>query len=172
MNFAHMLKKVRTESQMTQKGLALEVGVDQSRISAYENGEEIPNDVALNIISVLNSPRLSLAFSIERRSEVVNIPTPDNVNDDVVNVLDVVMEEAEEVLVAGKLLKKIIRNKKCRADFTDQEMDQVLELEEQIADLIPCIRLHFVRMAEAFDLDIKRLEQRMYLKFKRKHLID
>lgn len=172
MNFAHMLKKVRVENNVTQKYLALEVGVDQSRISAYENGEEIPNDVALNIIKVLNSPRLSLAYSGLRKSEVVNVPMPNNVNDDVVNVLDVVMEEAEEVLEAGKLLKKIIRNKKCREDFTDLEMERVLELEEQIADLIPCIKMHFVRMAEAFDLDIRRLEKRMYSKMKRKNLIN
>lgn len=171
MDFANMLKKIRLERSITQKLLALEVGVDQSRISAYENGEEIPNDVALNIINVLNSPRLSLAFSDLRKSDVVNIPMPSNINDDVVNVLDVVMEEAAEILEAGNSLKKVIRNKKCREDFTDQEMDDVLELEEQIADLIPCIKMHFVRMAEIFDLDISRLEKRMYAKMKRKKLI-
>ena len=171
MNFANMLKKIRVDRGFTQKFLAIEVGVDQSRISAYENGEDIPNDVALNIINVLNSPRLSLAFSDLRKSDVVNIPMPHNINDDVVNVLDVVMEEASEILEAGNSIKKIIRNKKSKSDFTEQEMEDVLELEEQIADLIPCIKMHFVRMAEVFDLDIGRLEKRMIMKFKKKKLL-
>lgn len=94
MSFAHILKETRKNNEMTQKTLALEVGIDQSRISAYERGEEIPNDIALNIIRVLYSPRLSLAFNDKRKSEVVNIPVPTNFNDDVVNVLDVVIEES------------------------------------------------------------------------------
>jgi transcriptional regulator with XRE-family HTH domain len=172
MSFAHILKEIRKTKNMTQRSLALEVGIDQSRISAYEAGEEIPNDIALNIIKVLNSPRLSLAFSDLRKSEVINIPTPTNINDDVVNVLDVVIEEAEELIVAGAALKRIIRNKKCEGDFTDIEMDEVLKLEEQIADLIPCLRIHFIRMAECFNLDISRLESRMFYKFKSKNLIN
>jgi len=172
MSFAHILKETRKNCDMTQKSLALEVGIDQSRISAYERGEEIPNDIALNIIRVLNSPRLSLAFSDKRKSEVINIPVPTNVNDDAVNVLDVVIEEAEELILAGRSLKKVIRNKKSKEDFTDFEIEDVLRLEEQIADLIPCLRLHFIRMAETFGLDIARLEKRMINKFKQKNLID
>jgi transcriptional regulator with XRE-family HTH domain len=172
MHFAHILKESRKNKKMTQKSLALEVGIDQSRISAYEAGEDIPNDIALNIIRILNSPRLSLAFSELRKSEVINIPVPTNINDDVVNVLDVVMEEAEELIVAGAALKKIIRNKKTPSDFSNIEMDEVLKLEEQIADLIPCLRVHFIRMAECFNLDISRLEKRMIQKFKSKNLLN
>ena len=172
MCYANMLKQVRKEREMSQKVLAIKVGIDQSRISAYESGEYIPNDIASNIARVLNSPRLRLAYSVETRSEVVNIPQLTNVNDDVVNVLDVVVEEAEEVVCAGTKLKKMIRNKKSRGDFTDIEMEEILKLEEQIADLIPCLRLHFVRMAEVFDLDIERLEKRMIMKLKRKKLLN
>lgn len=172
MCFGNMLKQVRTDNDMTQKVLANIVGVDQSRISAYENGEDIPNDIAINIIKALNSPRLTMALSSTRRGEVINIPSLTNVNEDVVNVLDVILEEAEEVLVAGKSLKKLIRNKKSRLDFTDIEMEKVMELEEQIADLLPCIRLHFVKMAEQFGLDIERVEKRMIMKLKRKKLLN
>lgn len=172
MCFGNMLKQVRNDNNMTQKTLAHMVGVDQSRISAYESGEIVPNDIAINIIKVLNSPRLTMALSSERKSEVVNIPSLNNVNENVVNVLDVVMEEAEEVLIAGKALKKIIRNKKNKEDFTNLEMEQVMILEEQIADLLPCVRLHFVTMAEVFGLDIGRIEKRMINKLKRKKLIN
>lgn len=171
MCFATKLREVRKERKMTQRTLANEVGVDQTRISAYESGEEVPSDIAINIIRVLNSPRLSLALSATKRSEVINIPILNNVNEEVVNVLDVVIEEADELITAGNKLKKIIRNKKSKEDFEDHEIEEVLKLEEQVADLIPCLRLHFVTMAETFDLDIDRLEKRMVMKYKRKKYI-
>jgi len=172
MSFADILRETRVKKSMTQKALAIKVGITQGRISDFEAGAEIPNDIAISIISVLNSPRLSLAFSQLRKSEVINIPIPTNINDDVVNVLDVVMEEAEELIEAGRLLKKIIRNKKSQDDFTAIELDEVFKLEEQIADLIPCMRLHFITMAETFNIDISRIEKRMLLKFKQKNLIN
>jgi len=172
MSFGHELRKVRKERNMTQLALASCVGVDQSRISAYESGEDVPGDIVSNLSRILNSPRLSVAYAAEKRVDVINIPTLVNVNEDVINVLDVVMEEAEEVLTAGKMLKKLIRNKKSKEDFTDMEMEKVLQYEEQIADLIPCLRLHFIRMAEVFDLDIKRVEQRMVMKLKRLNLLN
>lgn len=171
MSFANKLKETRKSKGFSQKELAFKVGVDQSRISAYEAGDDIPNDVAMNIIQVLNSPRLSLEYSSQMKSDVINMPTLNNVNEDVVNVLDVVMEEAEEVIDAGKKLKKLIRNKTSREDFTDFEFEEVLKLEEQVADLMPCLRLHFVVMAEVFDMNIERLEKRMIMKFKKKKLI-
>lgn len=172
MSFGHELKRVRKEHNMTQLALARCVGVDQSRISAYEAGEEVPGDIVSNLAKVLNSPRLSVAYAADKRVDVINIPTLVNANEDVVNVLDVVMEEAEEVLEAGKKLKKLIRNKRSKEDFTEIEMEKVFMYEEQIADLIPCIRLHFVRMAEVFDLDISRVEQRMIMKLKRLNLLN
>lgn len=172
MSFANVLREQRELAAVTQKQIAHAVGVDQSRISAYENGAEVPTDIAINIIKYLNSPRLSLALSADRRSEVINVPLPNRVNEDVVNVLDVVMEEAEEVLTAGRELKKMIRNKSSRSDLTDIEYNRMLQLEEQIADLVPCLRMHFVRMAEVFDLDIKRVESRLVLKFKQKKIMN
>ena len=172
MSFAHELKKVRKSQNMTQLVLASRIGIDQSRISAYESGEEVPGDLVASMAKVLNSPRLSVAYAADKRIDVINIPSLTNVNEDVVNVLDVVMEEAEELILAGKKLKKLIRNKKCRADFTEIEMDSILTYEEQIADMIPCIKLHFVRMAEVFDLDISRVEQKMIMKLKRLKLLN
>ncbi len=171
MCFANKLREVRKEKGFTQKSLAKEVGIDQSRVSAYEAGEDIPNDIIINIIKVLNSPRLTLEYASKMHSEVVNIPTLNNVNEDVVNVLDVVMEEAEEMIAAGRRLKKIIRNKRTRSDFEESELEEVLELEEQIADLIPCLRLHFITMSENFDFDIAKLEKRMEMKLREKNLL-
>lgn len=172
MYFAHELKKARRKMSFTQRELGVKVGVDQSRISSYESGEYVPSDIAASISRVLKSPRLRLALSSEVGADIVNIPPLMNVNEDVVNVLDVVIEEAEEVIIAGKRLKKMIRNKSSRLDFTEIEFDEVLELEEQIADLIPCVKLHFIRMVEVFDLDLTRVEKRMKSKLKRKKLIN
>lgn len=168
MSLPNILRAIRTESGFTQRQLANEVGVDQSRISAYENGEDIPADIAVNISRVLKSPRLKQAISISKKSQVVSVPILNNVNEDPVVILDSLIEEAEEMIEASKKLKKLIRNKKNHIDFTDMELDLVLELEEQIADIIPCTQLHFIRMAECYKIDLDRVESRMLMKLKKK----
>lgn len=172
MSLANILRQIRTEVGFTQRALANEVGVDQSRISAYERGEEIPADVAVNISRVLKSPRLKQAISIEKKSQVVCIPMLNNVNEDPVVIIDSLIEEAEELIESAIKLKKIIRNKKGPDDIEEFELEKIMNFEEQIADILPCTQLHFIRMAEIFKLDIGRLESKMLMKLKRKkHLI-
>ncbi|BEP28788.1 helix-turn-helix transcriptional regulator [Helicovermis profundi] len=171
MSFSDILKEVRKSKGITQLDLAGRVGVNQTRISAYESGEEVPFDLAINIMHVLNSPRLMMEYAYERNSEVINIPTLNNVNDDAATVIDVLIEESEELIVAAKQLKKIVRNKKGPDDINEFEMEEILRLEEQLADLFPCLRLQFIRMAEQYNLDISRVESKLLMKLKRKKLI-
>lgn len=172
MSLPNILKEIRKNAGFTQRTLANEVGVDQSRISAYERGEDIPADVAVNISRVLNSPRLKQAISFEKKSQVVCIPLLNNVNEDPVVIIDSLIEEAEELIESAIILKKLIRNKKGPEDIEPFELEKILDLEEQIADIIPCTQLHFIRMAEVFKLDIGRIENKMIMKLKKKkHLI-
>jgi transcriptional regulator with XRE-family HTH domain len=171
MSYGRVLKLERLKKGYTQEALGLLVGIDQSRISAFETGSEIPTDIASRISTLFNSPRLKLAYSIDYGCELISIPYLDCVNEDVATVIDVIIEESEEVVVAGKELKKLIRNKKSADELSAIEIERIFYLEEQIADLIPCLRLHFVLMAEVFDLDISKLERRLLMKFKNKKFI-
>jgi transcriptional regulator with XRE-family HTH domain len=171
MSYGRILKLERLKKGYTQEALGLLVGIDQSRISAFETGSEIPTDIAAKISTLFNSPRLKLAYSIDYGCELISIPYLDRVNEDVATVIDVIIEESEEVIIAGKELKKIVRNKKSADQLSTAEIERIFYLEEQIADLIPCLRLHFVLMAEVFDLDISKLERRLLTKFKEKRLI-
>ena len=166
-----ILKKIRTEAGLTQRQLANEIGIDQSRISAYENGEYIPADLAVSISRVLKSPRLKHEMSIDKKIQVLSIPILNNVNEDPVVIIDSLIEEANELIESSIALKKMIRNKRSALDLVAMEVEKILELEEQIADIIPCVQLHFVRMAECFALDLDRVEKRMLMKLKKKNYL-
>jgi len=99
------------------------------------------------------------------------MPFLNNVDDNEVVVLDAVIEEAQELIVNAMALKKIIRNKKSRDDFTLSEWECLVKCEEQIADLFPALKLHFVVMAEKFELDLERISLILKAKFKRKKYI-
>lgn len=171
MSYGRILKQERKKKGYSQEALGKVVGIDQSRISEFESGHEIPTDIAVKISNTLNSPRLKLAYTIDYGCELISIPYLDNVNEEVGTVIDVIIEESEEVVLAGKELKKLIRNKKSLDQLSPVELERVFYLEEQIADLIPCLRLHFVLMAEVFNLDIEKLEKRLFMKLKKKKLI-
>lgn len=166
-----ILKETRVNAGLTQRQLASKVNVAQCRISAYENGESIPNDIAIEISRALKSPRLRQAISYELRNQIISIPILNNVNDDPIVVLDSLVEEAGELIESSMKLKKLIRNKTSFENLTEVELEKIMSFEEQIADIIPAVQLHFVRMAEIFDLDISRIEKRMLMKLKKKKYI-
>lgn len=163
-----ILKQTRLAAGMTQRALANEVNVAQCRISSYENGEDIPIDIAVKISRVLKSPRLRQAISCAEKDQIISIPILNNVNDDPAVILDSLVEEAGEMIESSMKLKKIIRNRNTLDDLTEVELENVMAFEEQIADIIPAVQLHFIRMAEIFGLDISRIEKRMIMKLKKK----
>lgn len=169
MAFYELLKAARESSPFTQCELAMRVGVSQSNFSKYENGlRPIPDDIAIATIEALKNPRLKVEYSLDKKAELLNIPLLNNVDENVVTVIDALIEESEELLVNARALKKLVRNKKSSEDFTLSEWDVVMKCEEQIADVIPALKLHFITMAEKFNLDPNRLALILKAKFKRK----
>lgn len=172
MSFQEVLKATRDVSPYSQKEIGLMVGVGQSAWSKYENGTKpIPDDVAIKAMEILKNPRLKIAYESEKQSDLISMPFLNNVDENAVVILDAVIEEAEELIINARALKKIIRNKKCREDFTLSEWECLVKCEEQIADLIPALKLHFVVMAERFGLDLNRISLILKAKFKRKKYI-
>ena len=172
MAFYELLKEARELSSFTQGSIASLVGVSQSNWSKYENGQRpIPDDVAIMAIDVLKNPRLKVEYSLDKRAGLLNIPLLNNVDENAVTVLDALIEESEELLINARALKRVIRNKKTNEDFSQSEWAIVMKCEEQIADVIPALKLHFITMAENFNLDPNRLALILKAKFKRKKYI-
>lgn len=159
MRFNELARHIRmNHSPYSQQELAVIVGTTQSNMSKYELGEyPIPDDIAQRMIKELKSLRLKVAYKMEKQASIISMPLLNNVDENPTVLLDVLVEEAKEMIASALVLKKLIRNKKSRDQFTDSEWQQVLKCEEQIADLSPALDLHFVVMHEIFDLDSNQL---------------
>jgi transcriptional regulator with XRE-family HTH domain len=167
MCFVEMVKETRTQYGFSQSAIAREVGVTQAAWSKYENKERsIPDDVAKRMAEIMKSPRLMNEYLYEKKAEFFNVPVLNNVDDNIIVVLDTVIEEATELIRNTQELKRTMKNKKSAEQITSLEWDVIMRAEEQIADLIPAIKLNFVVMVEKFGMDIKSLEDRLNRKLK------
>ncbi|MBB6218217.1 transcriptional regulator with XRE-family HTH domain [Anaerosolibacter carboniphilus] len=166
---AELVKETRLMVGIQQIAIAGQVGVTQATWSKYENKElPMPDDVVERAAAVLNSPRIIAEHLYEKGSEFFNVPVLNNVDDNVLVVLDSLIEESAELIKHTQTLKKLLKNKKSRDQFSSQQWEEVMSAEEQIADVLPAIKLHFITMAEQFELDIKSLEKRMNRKLRSK----
>jgi transcriptional regulator with XRE-family HTH domain len=172
MSFQEELKASRGRAGYTQNILAAKVGVSQSNWSKYESGEApIPADIALRAIDILKDSRLKTVFQHENKLGVLNMPILTGVDENPYTVLNVVIEEAEELLSNAESLKKMIRNKKDGSGFTESEWQRIFVYEEQICDVVLAINTHLIRMQEVYGLDLNRLEKRMLLKLENKKYV-
>lgn len=169
MNFLSQLKTVRLEKCLTQNILAAKVGVSQANWSKYENGElDIPEDVVLRTLSILNDARLKAVYQYERGTGVFNMPVLTGIDENPYTVLNVVIEEAEEMIRSAMTLKKLIRNKLCHQEIQEKDWLEIMKCEEQICDVLLAGQIHLIRMHEVYGLDLKRLEARMIAKLRDK----
>ncbi len=172
MGFVEELRLARGRMGLTQNVLAAKIGVSQSNWSKYESGEiPIPGDVALKVLEVLNDSRLKTVFQYERKLGVLNLPVLTEVDENPYTVLNVVIEEAEELLSNAESLKKMIRNKKEGHGFTEAEWQRIFVYEEQICDVVLAINTHLIRMKEVYGLDLSRLEKRLCMKLEMKKYV-
>jgi transcriptional regulator with XRE-family HTH domain len=172
MSFPEALRESRIRRNLTQKAIGNIAGVEQSVFSKYENGiRPFPDDVAIKSMRFLKDPRLKIAYEYEKQSNIINMPLLNNVDENAVVVLDVFMEEATEAIESAKKLKKLVRNKKSRNDFSDGEWAQYMDEVEQIADLSPAMKVLFVAMAEQHGLDPDVISLRLKAKCKSKNYL-
>jgi transcriptional regulator with XRE-family HTH domain len=172
LDFLDALKETRERYDITQTEIARAVGVSKSAWSRYEKREiKMPRDVSENAIKYLGDARLKAIYAYEQKTEYLNAPFLDNVDENPSTVLWALIEEAEELVDSSKKLEKLIRNKSSKEDFSKSEWEDLVEYEMQIADLIPALKLHFVRMNEKFDLDLDLLELKLKNKLRSKKYI-
>ena len=172
MSFIEELKAARHRAGLTQSILAAKVGVSQANWSKYENEEmAIPADVVLNVLSVLDDSRLKMVFAYEHRLGVLNLPILTEVDENPYTVLNVVIEEAEELVSNAESLKKMIRNKKDGHGFSEAEWQRIFVYEEQICDVLLAINTHLIRMNEVYGLDLGRIERRLVMKLESKRYL-
>lgn len=171
MKFGELLKDIRAKPGLSQKDMARMVGVTQATWSMYESGKlRIPDDILSSLTAKLKDPRLTAYFVFDRKRELFNSPMLDNVDDNPIVVLDCMIEEAAELIESASMLKKLLRNKE-REDLTEKEVESMIFGEEQIVDLLPCIKLNLVRMNEIYGLDLQALEEKVNLKYKYKKYV-
>lgn len=170
MRFFELERHIReNQSPYSQSDVAVRVGTTQSNISKYELGlSPIPDDIAKRLIDLYGSARLKVAYETEKQSSIINIPLLNNVDEHPLVVLDTLIQEARELIENALVLKNTIRNKKSRDDFTDSEWNVVVKCEEQIADLSPALKLHFVVMEEWFNIDLRQISLILQAKCKTK----
>lgn len=172
MNFLEQLKVVRLEQCMTQSILAAKVGVSQANWSKYETGElDMPEDIVLKTLTILADARLKAVYQYERGTGVFNMPVLTGIDENPYTVLNVVIEEAEEMIRSAESLKKLIRNKMCSQEISDRDWLEIMKCEEQICDVQLALQIHLIRMHEVYGLDLKRLESRMITKLHDKKYI-
>ncbi|MDF2545798.1 MAG: hypothetical protein K0R93_696 [Anaerosolibacter sp.] len=169
MCFVELIRTTRIQNGLSQVEIASQVGVTQAAWSKYESKERrIPDDIAQKVAEIFHSPRLINEYLYEKRAEFFNVPILDNVDDNVIVVLDTVIEEAAELIKHSQQLKRLLKNKKSGDQIPKHDWEEIMKAEEQIADLIPAIKLNFVVMVEKFGMDIKSLEDRLNRKLKMK----
>ena len=166
-SFEEKVKETRIAKGMTQQELALVNNVTQATWSKYESGDiPFPEDVAINTIMYLKDAKLREYYSYYKKTSVLNLPPLNNVDDNNLTVISCLIEEAGELIAAAEKLRKVIKNKTSADDLTDAEWEKIWWCEEQIADILPAVNLHFVRMNQVFNFDIGRLELKMKMKLK------
>ncbi len=157
---------------MTQNILAAKVGVSQANWSKYETGElDMPEDVVLRTLTILDDARLKAVYQHERGTGVFNMPVLTCIDENPYTVLNVVIEEAEEMIQSAESLKKLIRNKLCHQEIPEKDWIEIMKCEEQICDVQLALQIHLIRMHEVYGLDLKRLEARMMAKLRDKNYL-
>ena len=168
MSFLSELLIQRKRVGMSQAELARRIGVTQSTISDYESGRDVPPENAFRMARVLESDRLLAEYCYEYKSGFFNVPVLNAVDDHNIVGMDVLIEEAGELISNIEKLRKLVINKRDRRQLTKAEWQELLEHEEQIVDILPAIQMHLIEMAEIFGLDLRELERRLALKMKMK----
>lgn len=172
MAFVSLVRETRQAMNLTQRDVALNIGVSQGMWSRYENGElPIPIDIANQLTKVFKNPRIKAEYVYQERGALFNVPLLNNVDDNSIVVLDSLIKEAGELIEHCRELKIILRNKRSREDLSDLEWDRIMSCEEQVADIFPALKLHFIKMVEEFDMDLEQLEKIVQAKLKTKKYI-
>lgn len=166
---------IRSERQRigwSQTELGRKIGVTQSAVSCYENGnQDIPDDVIIAMASAMNSLRIKLAYSFTVQGQLINIPLLNNVDTNIITILTSICEEGNEMTGSAELLIHLMRNKKCREDFTDSEWRDFEHHCEQIGDIYAAVNLFFTEAAERFDLDMNKITKNLLMKYIDRHYI-
>lgn len=161
MCFATTLKEIMQRQGIGQETLGKEVGASQTAISMYLNKKRpIPEDFALAVVRVLNDTRLLAEFSEEFGQAFFKVPVLDRIDDHHSTVMEALIEEQSESIRALQKMKKLIRNKQSKQDLTDQEFQDLKELEMQIVDVYVALQQHLISMSK-FGIDVKELEREL-----------
>lgn len=172
MPFIDLVKETRRAMNLTQRDIALNVGVSQGVWSRYESRDlPIPSDIANRLTQVLKSPRIKEVYSYQEKGALFNVPLLNNVDDNSIVVIDSLIKEARELIEHCEELKGLLRNKTCKEDLSDSDWERVMSCEEQVADIFPALKLHFIKMVEDFDMDLGSLEKIIHLKLRARKYI-
>lgn len=167
MCFATLIKEEIKNKEIPQEQLGQVVGVSQTMVSKYLNKKQrIPEDVATGFIQYLNNPKLLAEFSEEYGQTFFSVPVLDLVDEHPMTIMEVLIEEASEMIRAVQKMKKLLKNKKVKDELKEEEFKELFDLEMQVVDMYPALQHHLISMAP-YGITITDLEQRT-----RKKMID
>ncbi|PKL00042.1 MAG: hypothetical protein CVV56_07970 [Tenericutes bacterium HGW-Tenericutes-1] len=168
---ATVIKEARESNKLTQDQMAYKFGVSRSTYSAYERKTRpIPDDLVLKIADEFNDQQIIAEFSYEKGTEFFNVPVLDNVDKYPQVVMDILIEEASEMIKALLQIKNIIKNK-TRADQIGKDVfERLMEQEEQVGDVYTALKMHFITM-QKYGVNVKDVERRCVIKLRNKGLI-
>jgi len=171
MPVAERLKEHRERENLTQTQMANLINVSRSTYGAYERGTRtIPDDVIAKAVNEFENPEILAEFAYDRGTEFFNVPVLDNVDKHPLVVIDVLIEEASEMIKALMQIRRAIKNKHSADQIKKEDFKVLMEHEEQVGDVYAALKMHFVTMSK-FGVNVKDVERMCIRKLINKHFI-
>ena len=166
------VEQIRKEAGLTQQDLANLSGIDRSRISRIETGEQV-NSRRLNVLArALNSAEISW-WGCCLCDGILAIPVLNQevINTEFIAVLTKLVTELEEAAAAAQRALVMLLNKTGPESILDADKAVLNKMLEQSWELIPCILQISVSTTKKYQYDYaagnklvwKILQERRYV---------
>ena len=168
-----MYKIARKKVGLSIEEAAFKLNVANRTLSNYESGETVPSpEVALAMSREYKQPFITQLYCKEccAIGKAYSYEVLNNVNLTVESVLMSLQQELEEAIEVLPDLIRLVRNKRVREDFSEEEWDQVVKSLHEWLDLehnIECLKIAFNNFS-----DVSPFIQQHNLKCVNRHYVD
>lgn len=164
------LKHIQKENKLTCKQVAKMAGVSESAVVRYALGDRnMPEDVIVNLSKFSEFEELKMAYKAQKKIGIINIPLMNGIDDNIhCMILKMIREEIPEAVKAFGEISSLTMNKKS---LNKDEIEELYEHMEQVADLIPPIETFLIRLKKIFGVSLDRLDMTEWEKFRQKRYV-
>lgn len=149
-----MYKNARKKAGLSIEEAAYKLNVATRTLSNYECGQTVPpSEVVLAMSRVYGEPFVTQLYCKEccAIGKAYSYEVLNNVNLSLESVLISLQEELEEAIEVLPTLLKLVRNKRCKEDFNQEEWREVIRSLHEWLDLehnIVCLKIAFNKFSD------------------------